>query len=73
MNREKLNRIAFNIFWCVPSFVMPFFILSEIAEMHIVASTTLALYIFVLHVKSETTEDILLERIKNLEKQKTEK
>jgi len=67
MNKEKLKHLPFNFFWCVSSFILPFFILTEMANMNMLASIGIAFYIYFLDVKEQTNSDYLSEKIKKLE------
>lgn len=67
MNKEKLKYLPFNIFWCILSFIVPFFILTEMTQINILASIGIALYIYFLDVKEQTDIDYLSEKIKKLE------
>jgi hypothetical protein len=67
MNKEKLKHLPFNFLWCIASFILPFFILNEIANMNTLASIGIAFYIYILDVKWHTDTDYLSEKIKKLE------
>lgn len=67
MNKEKLKHLPFNLFWCISSFILPFFILTEMAEMNTLASIGIASCIYFLDVKGQTDIDYLSEKIKKLE------
>ena len=67
MNKDKLKHLPFNFFWCASSFILPFFILTEMAQMNTLASIGIAFYIYFLDVKGQTDTDYLSEKIKKLE------
>jgi len=67
MNKEKFKHLPFNLFWCVTSFILPFFILTEMANMNTLASIGISFYIYFLDVKWQTDTDYLSEKIKKLE------
>lgn len=52
------------------SFVVPFFVLSDVAKIDTFASGLISFYIYFLDVKSQTDTDYLSERIKKLEEKK---
>lgn len=70
MNKEKLKHLPFNIFWCASSFILPFYILTETAQMNTVASVGISLCFYLLDIKGQTDTDYLSERIKKLEDEK---
>lgn len=67
MNKEKLKHLPFNFFWCASSFILPFVILTEIAQMNTLASIGIAFYIYFLDIKGQTDTDYLSEKINKLE------
>jgi hypothetical protein len=67
MNKNKLKYVPFNFFWCLSSFVFPFFILTEILSIGIVESSMVSFYIYLLDIRHQSDMDYLSERIKNLE------
>lgn len=71
MNKEKLKYLPFNFLWCVLSFIVPFFILTELAQINILASIGIAFYIYFLDVNGHTNDDYFSEKIKKLEDAQT--
>ena len=67
MNKEKLKYLPFNFLGCVSSFILPFYILTEMAQMNTLASIGVAFYIYFLDIKGQTDTDYLSEKIKKLE------
>lgn len=68
--KERRKHLPFNLFWCVGSFILPFVILSELAQINTLASIGLAFYIYFLDVTHQTNFDYLREKIDKLEDDK---
>lgn len=67
MNIEKIKHLPSNLFWCLSSFIWPFIILTDVAQINTVASIAISFYIYFLDVKGQTDTDYLSERITKLE------
>jgi hypothetical protein len=67
MNKDKLKYLPFNLLWGADSFILPYFILTDIANINILASIGIAFYIYFLDVKGQTNSDYLEEKIKKIE------
>lgn len=70
MDKSKLKYIPFNFFWCLFSFIFPFFILTEILEFGNFESSIVSFYIYLLDIRHQSDMDYLSERIKGLESEK---
>lgn len=68
MNTDKIKHLPYNLFWCISSFLIPFYILTGIGELNFYASIGISFYIYFLDIKGQTDTDYLSEKIKNLEK-----
>jgi len=67
MSKDKLKHMPFNLFWCLPTFIVSFFILTEILKFGTLESSMVALYIYLTDVRNQTDVDDLSERVKDLE------
>jgi hypothetical protein len=67
MSKEKLKYVPFNLFWCASTFIVSFFILTQILNFGTLESSMVALYIYLTDVRNQTDVDDLSERIRELE------
>jgi len=66
-NNEKLKHLPFNLFWCLSSGVMPFFVLKAFTDISIIPILVISFYLYLLDVKETTNVDYLEEKIKKLQ------
>jgi hypothetical protein len=67
MNKDKLKHVPFNLFWCISSFLIPFFFLIKVTTFDTFNSFLIALYVYSLDVRNQTDMDYVTEKIENLE------
>jgi hypothetical protein len=64
MNKEKLNSIPFNLFWCLSTLSISYVVLSLMSVNY---PFYLAFVIYLIDVKYSSNNDYLEDKIKNLE------
>jgi hypothetical protein len=67
MNKEQRKYLLPNLLCSIPSFMIPFFILTLMVKTDLLITIALSLYIYFIDVFGQTNNDYLLEKIKKLE------
>ena len=67
MNKGKLKHLPFNLFFCLPSAIAVFLLITLSSDLNVWSSIGIAFYFYLIDVRQACENDFLEERIRHLE------